>query len=323
MLRSALGEARVEQVKHLRARFGEALLRLDVGLVEAYPIEDYIRSLDQWERRRGYYFVPPELDRTCAAILASVGVAGLEIYHRLVLLAMIADFDGRRARHRIPDSIAALIRVEFERILSSLEQAEEGFFLLDNDLFLKDLGLCRLKLLPCGPEVVDIWSGIPRRTLLQGGPRQFIECARFLRRLGGFGPYYDSHWDRRLVRQFTEANYERLYERVAELLRLNPEIKGFCGGSWWFDPEVAEISPELDFLSRTPLDNGARLFRVGTSDLVVTQSLKFSRRRREVYEAGRYRPCGYLMVWGRADLLEWARRRDFAHDDEADGSTGH
>ena len=45
--------------------------------------------------------------------------------------------------------------------------------------------------------------------------------------------------------EFNPAGYVRFFQRVAELLRRNPRVKGIVGTSWLVDPVLEQISPEL------------------------------------------------------------------------------
>lgn len=306
---SGLGAARKQKLKVLHRRFEEALGTLDSQLLATYPIESYVQRLDRCERRQGYHHVPAEILSQCEEMAAKSGLPALELYHKILLVSLIENYEERLPRHRIPESIISLIPLEFDRILSGMESGEEGFYLHGNDLFSKDLGLCRLKLLPCGSEVVDQWSGIPRSTLLCGGASQLIRGTVFLAgQLGGFRPLYESHWDRRLVRNFTSEQYDLSYVRIADLLHLNPEVRGMFGASWWFDRQIENIAPELSFLVKTPVDNGARIFRIGTDAGATRDATQFSKKRKALYKSGEYVPARYMLVWPRNDMLDWASR---------------
>ena len=289
----------------LRAEFADVY----PDLLRRYPVEDYVHTLDKTEPLRGYGLVPALIHQWCNEIEALGGSGTLENYHKMVLLTLISDFQKRIGGRRVPGSIISLLAVSFQRILAQLGDAENNFYRHSNDLFRKDLALCRLKLLPCGSELVDVYSGVPRSLLFRDGLRQLAGSARFfLHQANGFRPWYESHWDRRLIRSFTPQAYDQCYLHIAELLALNPHIKGMMGSSWWFDPVLDSISPNLTFLRKVPLDNGAQLFRVGCSAEVTEAALHLSAERKRLYDARHYRPTSYLLAWGRKELLAWAKR---------------
>jgi len=278
-------------------------------LLNRYPVIDYVHTLDSSDPLQGFRYAPPLCHKWCSEIEALGGSSALENYHKTVLAFLITDFENRIKVRRVPNSILTLLAVSFQRILAQFENAENDFYLHGNELFCKDLALCRLKLLPCGSELVDVYSGVPRSILLQNPLHQFARCTKFFLVKGsGFRPWYESHWDRRLIRSFTPQDYDQCYLRIAELLELNPGIKGMMGLSWWFDPALESISPNLTFLRKVPLDNGAQLFRLGSNAIATQAAIHLSAERRHLYDSGKYHPTIYLLAWTRKDLLEWANR---------------
>ncbi len=297
------------QASDILAKLREQITYSYPDLLNRYPVVDYAHTLDSSDPLRGYGYAPPLTRQWCSEIEALGGSSALENYHKLVLVYLMTDFDIRIKSLRVPNSILTLIAVSFQRILAQLENAENNFYLHGNELFRKDLALCRLKLLPCGSELVDVYSGVPRSILFRDALQQFVRCTRFfLLKSSGFRPWYESHWDRRLIRSFTPQDYNQCYLRIAELLKLNPEIKGMMGSSWWFDPALESISPNLTFLRKVPLDNGAQLFRVGTSAAATRAAIHLSAERKRLYDSGKYLPTVYLLAWTRKDMLEWANR---------------
>jgi hypothetical protein len=298
-----------QQTARAREVVGQRLAAAAAPLLERFPPADYIAAFDAVELEQSYQFVPEAARAQCQRIEKDFGTEALELYHRWVLIELIASFRARLAVRRIPTSVVELIEAAFVRILRGVESAPADFHQFGNELFVKDFATCRLRMLPCGSEAVDVASGIPRSTLFKGGLAQFAKLGRLVAsELGGFRPLYESHWDRRLARLFNEASYNECYLRIADLLELNPQVRGMFGASWWLDPALHEIAPEFDFLRRVPVENGAHIFRIGPDAGAVRDATTFSRKRRELYEAGKYNPERYLLVWPRGALLEWARR---------------
>lgn len=278
------------------------------GMVEKFSPQRYIAELESSRTHGGYSRVPIAVSEACERIASEMGSDTLDMYHRLVLATLIVAFDQRRKFMRLPESIVAQYAIEFHRILAQFDTAKRGFHLHGNDLFAKDLAICRGKLLPCGAELVDVLSGVPRSLAFKGGVAQLFEFTwYFSMRLGGFHPFYEMHLDPRSLTQFTPRGWDHSYRCIADLLELNPGVRGVFGSSWWFDPEVERVTPNIGFLRQRPLNAGARIFRVGTDDGAIRNATKFSRIRKDLYEQGRYLPCNYLMVWAREDLLRWAR----------------
>ena len=297
------------QASDILAKLKEHITYSYPELLNRYPVVGYVHTLDSSDPLKGYGYTSPLTRKWCGEIETQGGSSALENYHKMVLAYLITDFDNRIKGLRVSNSILALLAVSYQRILAQLENAENNFYLHSNELFRKDLALCRLKLLPCGSELVDIYSGVPRSILFRDALQQFVRCTRFFLLKGsGFRPWYESHWDRRLIRSFTPQGYDQCYLRVAELLELNPEIKGMMGSSWWFDPALESISPNLTFLRKVPLDNGAQLFRLGTSAASTQAAIHLSAERKRLHDSGKYLPTIYMLAWDRKDMLAWANR---------------
>lgn len=277
------------------------------GLLAGCPIERYIASLDESNSYGNYRRVTPQIDVDCQQILAVGGEAALELYHKLVLVTLIVNFDSRPSVHRIPEPVRELFGKYFDQVIANLDKKPPGYFLFSNDAFCKDLGVCRQKLVPCGAELVDVKSGVPRSTAFKGGVRQLVRLMWFVTtELHGFKPLFEMHMDPRLLLQFNPAGWQRCYLRIAELLVTHPEILGVCGSSWWFDPALSEVSPRLDFLRKLPLEGGARIFCVGRDEASAQDALANSKQRQDAYDLGVYAPKRYMLIWSRAALVAWA-----------------
>jgi hypothetical protein len=286
-----------------------------VQLAESYPgaisgflPQRYIPELASARTYGGYHHIPPAFRVASKAIESEAGLSGAELYHKLVIAMLIARFGEPRVQTPLPESVAAQYDVEFRRILAQLDTNPSGFYVLENDLFNKDLAICRGKLIPCGAELVDAFSGVPRRIASRGGVEQFVSVLRFFyTRSRGFRPFYELHMDPRARREFTAEGWDRCFLRIADMLEMNPNIKGVFGSSWWYDPEVERITPRIGYLRQRPLQNGATVFRMGSDQAAIINATSFSRIRRELYDKGEYLPTNYLMAWARDDLLGWAK----------------
>jgi len=287
--------------------------RLRAGYQAAPPVCDVrstIAQLDGCARVAGYRFVPSALAASLREIDAAYGSAAVEAHLRLLLATLIADFPQRAREAPLTSAVRELLANAHAAMLKAIETPRPRYFRFENDLFAKDLGVARLKLLPCGAEDVDRFSGIPRRLLATGGPAQALRALHYvLGKSGGFKSWYECHWNRRLVGQFSERSYDDCYLRVAGLLEVDHAVRGLIGSSWWYDPQLEQVSPELAFLRRVPQQAGARLFRVGFDDQAARDALRMSLPRQQLHDAGKYHPQVFLFAWNRDDILRWARAR--------------
>ncbi len=276
-----------------------------------YPVQDYIGNFQATTFYGRYSWVPPNANVQCGVIENEFGRVALETYHRLVLLTLILQFDGRAGAGNYPPEIVTSFTAYLRKIVSQMEHNPKDFYLHGNDRFAKDLAVCRHKLIPCGAEFIDVRSGVPRSIAARNGVSEGVRFVwHMLGRVGGFKVLYQMHMDLRLIREFSDTGWQRCYVRIARLLEHHPEVLGVYGTSWWFDPELHHVSPRLDFLRDTPQSGGASLFKVGIGDSTVANALANSSERKAAFERGIYRPMDWIMVWARKDLIAWAVGRD-------------
>jgi hypothetical protein len=276
-------------------------------LLDRFPVARYLAFFTLAPAMSPYHYAPPQARAYAEAIELGGGRAGLERYHRLALASLIRDgvSDGGL---RLSAEVRVVREAYLARVLAGIAKPRANFHLPGNDMFAKDFAVCRGRLIPCGVELLDPQAGVPRGLVIQGGVRQVLAWMRLVARLGGVRPLWGLHFDRRLIRDFTDEGYRQLYRRVAELLALNPDIRGVTSWSWWHDPRVAGISPELAFIGRHPESAGAMLLRVGEDADATANALHFAPVRTRLYREGAYRPCLYMLAWPRADVLAWAAR---------------
>ena len=278
----------------------------DAKLLDSFPPDTYLGFFRSLPAYCSYRYVPPDAERFCEAITANAGPDVLEAYHRLAVIRLVDD--ATAASRKLTPELITLKQSYLQRVIAQAASPRKGFYLHQNDQFAKDFAVCRGKLLPCGVELLDPRSGVPRRTLFSGGVSQLFSAAGFFaRRTRDFRPFYELHFDRRSINRFNEAGYTELYLRIAELLALEPGVMGVMSSSWWHDPNLAEISPELAFIDHHPKSAGARLFAVGEDETASADATRFSRHRQTLHAKGLYRPRVYLLVWARQDILAWAR----------------
>lgn len=285
----------------------DVIVKTDRDLLSDFPVEHYIAHFDAIRVPVRYGFVPEGAVFFCSSIEQRAGREILEQYHKLVLVFLMRNFPVRRKSRNINDDIQNLFADYFDQVLKGLERPKRNYYLHHNDAFAKDLAVCRMKLWPCGAELLDENSGFPRSTLLKGGAGQLLAGLRFLMfRMRGSKPFFETHFDPRFLREFDEGSYDRMYARIADMLVRNPHIKGVLSSSWWHDPVIEQISPKLWFLTRVPTDAGAISFCVGSNEVAIADATQYSHDRKELYEQGKYRPKVYMLVWTRDDLIKWA-----------------
>ncbi|MGF1630376.1 MAG: hypothetical protein ACFCUT_12960 [Kiloniellaceae bacterium] len=231
-------------------------------------------------------------------------------YNRYVLLSFMSSFSLDGSRYRLPASVAQLYIRELERIFLQAETFEDSFFDVSDDGFLKDLAILTHRLIPVGAEFAEGGAGIPRRILFAGGARQFFRSLWFVAvRCGGLRPFFALHAHTLALDDFNPTGWLKSYHRLAELVELNPQMKGWLSASWFLDPALETVSPHLAYLRKVPVENGAALLFVCHHRDGTSGALSKSPGRRRLFDEGKYVPATYMRIWPRKALIAWSRRR--------------
>ncbi len=302
-------------IEELKEKFRHEIRSSNDSLLGKFPIEKYLELLEKYPRISGYHYVSPEVNEYTENIVQDSSKDVLEIYHQLLLVELISRNKDKLANQELPDAIKQLYVRNFSRILGNITSRSQtrGFYLYPNDKFFKDLGVCTQRFIPVGSHKIHL-SCISQRLILRKGIRQFVSGLSFIAfELGGIKPVYEAHIDSHDLDSMKELNpdgYVRMLINVANLLKIRKEVKGLGGNSsWFFDPELEEISPRLSYMRKTFTDNGGKLFyiKVSKGNSLKTALLK-SPTRRKLYSEGKYVPTDYTVVWARKSLIAWANR---------------
>lgn len=281
-----------------RAQYARCRSLLERG---GFAPERYV-ALAAGPRGRGYRELSP-------ALFAAEAAAGTRraLLNRCLLADALGAFDPQASRVRLPPSVLALYPAELSRIGAQLTRFDDDYFSLDNDLFLKDLAVLQHRLIPLGAEYAQPGDGVPRSVLFKGGVPQLVGGLRFMLNAGGFQPYFSLHTHLLVLDEFHAEGCLRMYHRLAELLQLNADVKGWISASWFLDPELEQISPHLTHLRALPARHGAAIFFVRREGADSGALVKSATRRR-LFAEGCYVPKTYMRVWPRRAVLDWQRR---------------
>lgn len=287
----AAEEARAH-VAPLLAKFGPAAVdRFVQAFAEVGPMEHYRH-------------VPP----TAAALLATgASRDSASTFLRAALGCGIVRLVESGGLRRLPPRIVGHHAKQLKRISGALA-ADGDWFDLANDRFLKDMGLVTARLLAAAAQVLDTRCGIPRSLVARQGLAAMPAVAADFARLGGFKPYIQIHTHMSYLDEFSEEGWNECYRCCADLYAVRPDLLGMFGGSWFYDPAIAEISPRLGYLRDVPLTGGARHWFVEAGGDAIANALSTSASRRKLYEEGKYMPKSYMIVWGRREQVAWAAR---------------
>lgn len=227
---------------------------------------------------------------------------------RLVILNLLAEFSVSS----LPLNVTTAIIDNYQQSLSRIYQlwhtetaAEQQAI---NDKLLKDIGLLTGALLPCAERVVEPFSAIQRSLIYGNGFTQAVAFIRALIAAQGNKPVCRLHIHLSEINQLTAAGWRQTCQQLADLLLLNPKLKGVVGACWFYDPALATVSPNLAFISDLLSEMQASWF---FSHLEGDKSGAFSRSasRKQAFENGQYQPKNYVVFIPRSRLLAWHKRQ--------------
>lgn len=279
-----------------------ALVHLDLS----NELSAIIDGLDRQDPYLGYSHISGPLADRFARLVGQVGVSGACELRQLLLIELIAQFDRRFERSGLHADFRLEFMRNFGRILADIASSPTSpeSVGLNDDRFLKDLGIARLSMIPCVSHLVYRHSGVPRRIFLEGRrPAALFSIAYTLARAGGFRPFLENHVHPAMLDRFNQAGRQQCYRLVARLLESWPDARGLIGTSWYYDPEVGRISPRLAYLHDEPASVNACFVDMGEHPDARASALSRSATRVQLAQAGLYRPRNYMMIWTRADIL--------------------
>ena len=277
------------------------------GLSQAlidYPLAQTLAGYRTYDPGVGYSQLRPRLNELCATLVPRYGEP-LALHYGLALLATLIDDHERRWRaSRLDAQLEPCFIDSFHRILTAVARGGATSLLPNTDAFAKELAICLHRLIPAGGQLVDPGGAFPRRLLLRRPTRDTLATARYLLlRARGFRPFavfhtslFQRHW-------FTPAGWDFTFRCLPAVFRSYPHLKGLLASSWFYDPLMRDISPELNFVQEIPQRWGAVFVYVGPEPGADSDALLLSKYRRELFEAGRYTPRKFAFVVSRKDVL--------------------
>ena len=138
--------------------------------------------------------------------------------------------------------------------------------------------------------------------MLEVCPKSFY----LILKTGGRKPFFKMHTDstdRHLMKEFNPDGLDDFFKRIEILMKRQTQVKGICGSSWFFDPALKEISPELSYIREISESYGASFFDLGSNKGIIKDAIFMSPKRIKLYKQGEYMPNAFLMLITRKDLL--------------------
>jgi hypothetical protein len=273
-------------------------------MLTSLPVAQALAAGGSYDAREGYGQLRPRLRELCATLTSRYGEQ-LALHYGLAMLAtLIADHEKRWRTSALEAQLEPCFIDSFHRILTAVARGGAQSLRLDTDAFAKELAICLYRLIPAGAQLVDPGAAFPRGLLVRRPTRQTLAATRYLLlNARGFAPFalfhtslFQRHW-------FTAAGWEFTFHCLPAVFRSYPRLKGLLAISWFCDPALREISPELHFVQDIPRRWGAVFLQVGPEPGADSDALLLSRHRRQLFEAGRYVPEKYAFVVSRHAIL--------------------
>ncbi len=245
------------------ARYTQLIQHLNTlykPLLSKFEPTTAIELLDAIDERMSYDFVSNEIKSMWKKIADEFDSDGFGAFQKTVMLHLMNDFEKRLQTTRYVDDVLKYFERSFARIEAQICNPDNKDYDSVNDLFLKDLALCRQKLFPAGAQLVQSHTGFHRALMFRGGIKQFWHFVKLLQQTGGHTGYYQYHTHLSELEDFNPDGFDRFYLTGAEMLRVNPTVKGLWTGTWFLDPVLKDISPHLAYIRERPESNGASFF---------------------------------------------------------------
>ncbi|KKO46887.1 hypothetical protein WG68_02815 [Arsukibacterium ikkense] len=227
---------------------------------------------------------------------------------RLLILKLIAEFSIARLPLVLSGDISQNYQRSIQRIFQLWGFESAAARQQINDKFIKDIGLLAGSLLPCAERVVEPYSAIQRSLVYSNGAAQGWRFIRALVAASGNKPLCRLHVHLAEIDSLTATGWRLTCQQLAELLLLNPQLKGVVGASWFYDPALSKVSPKLAFISELLSEIQASWFFSHT-ETAQSGALIRSSKRQQAFANGQYQPRNYVIFITRKQLLSWHKRQ--------------
>ena len=287
-----------DRVATLRSRLHDGADALETA-IRAVSFERFEAIQAAQPRYAGYTHVSPAMHDA----IERVPAGSRETYFRGLLLWHIERIEARFPSAGLPDEFAQQIGDSVHRILDQIA-GDAAWADPLSDLFMKDLGIVRLSVIPAVAQVIYPYAGVIKAQVLRAGPGAWAYIAR----AGGFRPYLEIHTHAPMIAAyFNPEGWDETYRLTTLLYEAFPRALGMLGTSWFYDPQLLTISPRIAYLQTYPLDKGAYRLAAGTDPGVVATATATSPTRRALVAEGKYHPQAYALVWSKTAMRRLAR----------------
>lgn len=289
----------------LKQKYENRILAFNPCFFHQFPLWKYEEILETYTKYVSDTHIDMRLRHWVHEIQSKSSQAILIDYHKVLLLHLISNIEIRQEFVQLSDELKEVLLKYFEGIIKRIESSTNEFFILPQ--FNRYLFYCTLKSIPIGSHYVSE-ERIPYKFLISGGWKQFVKSIFLLMKVKGFKPFYRIHMAEHnnpyLKTEFNEKGWNEMFLRLRHLVETNKNIKGVSGTSWWFDPALKTISPEIGYFRAYFIENGGAILRLNTNESIIRDATIFNSARKKMFESGQYHPYQYLAVFSRKAFLK-------------------
>jgi len=245
--------------------------------------------------------IEKDIDKKCGKTIRYLTRKAL-IYQ--LVLENINEID----KQGLPSGIVHYLREDFNHILCLAAENNQDFIRCSDFQFLIYIKKLCLKSFPVGMLDIEI-SGFSRSLILKQSFPKAVQFASLVLQLRGNCPLFEFHYNPHRFEMFGPEGLDNSLRLVSRLLEINSNVKGVFGASWFNDPALEMISPELSYLREMTKKIGGKFFFSGSSEKDRREAFAFSKSRKEAYNEGIYNPLSYLLIIPRRAFLEFYQKK--------------
>ena len=226
------------------------------------------------------------------------------LYHQALIYQLYLDNYAQIDNQYLPEGVSNYLKEDFLRIVDYAKKENPKFLTFNDFQFFSYMQKLCFKCFPVGNHNVNI-SGFSRSLVFR---QTFYSKLTFIKTVLGMGgnyPLFELHYNPHRLRLFNPDGWNEVFSLSAQILKVKKEVKGVFGATWFYDPAIERISPELYYIRKLIEKIGGEFFLVGSSEDDKKNAFFASNARKKSYEEGKYVPTSYMAIIKRDSLLRY------------------
>ncbi len=298
---------KIEELENIIYSLKKSLDKLDQSICKRLPVSVITTSIKSHPKIRIHSYFTKRVKSEINRIKNDFGQRAVALYFKLVLAVCMKDSILSKDFNKLPNNIKSELQSWYKRVLNDFKGQPDDYYDYLSFDFLPEIGVCSLNCLPVGGAWYVSIRRLGLKPLVTFNIFRIIKILGYvLLKMGGFKNYCVIHTFSRYLLRFNSKEMNSTHKKIGELMKLNPRIKGIYERSWFLNPNIENVSPELNYLREIPEHNGAIFFEVGTlSSTDIELSIKYSLHRKKLFEEGKYSPAAFAYIWPRNELLSY------------------